>query len=131
MLKKVSSVFASLVLFLVFTVPSSFADEVRLPGSSEPIIAPRGIRTGGLATFQEIIKVGITMLFIVSFLLALVFLIWGGINWITSGGEKEGIEKARKKITFAIIGLVVVLIAFFIVNFVSGFFAIKLLDISI
>lgn len=35
------------------------------------------------------------------------YLIWGGIQWITSGGEKGKTEEARNKITSAVIGLVV------------------------
>ena len=54
--------------------------------------------------------------------LALIFLIWGGIQWTMSGGDKEGIQKARLKLTYAIIGLVVTTLAFFIVNIISGFF---------
>lgn len=35
------------------------------------------------------------------------YLIWGGIQWITSGGEKGKTEEARNKITSAVIGLIV------------------------
>lgn len=41
-------------------------------------------------------------------LLALLFLLWGGIQWILSGGDKAQLESARNRITGALIGLVVV-----------------------
>lgn len=40
-------------------------------------------------------------------LLVFFYLIWGGIEWITSGGDKGKTEKARDKITAAVIGLIV------------------------
>ena len=40
-------------------------------------------------------------------LLVFMYLIWGGIQWITSGGDKGKTEEARNKITAAVIGLIV------------------------
>lgn len=99
-----------------------------LPGPYE--INPDGvIPTGGINKLENIIQVGITLLFIVATLLALFFLIYGGIRWITSGGSKEGIDAARKTITYAIIGLVISFLAFFIINTIGNFFGVRLLDI--
>jgi len=39
--------------------------------------------------------------------MVLIYLLWGGIEWITSGGDKSKTEGARNKITNAIIGLIV------------------------
>ncbi len=64
----------------------------------------------------------VTLLFIIAVLIALGFLIWGGIKWITSGGDKSGVESARNHIVAAIVGLVIVFLAFFVINIVAGFF---------
>ncbi|OGD10146.1 hypothetical protein A2397_03830 [Candidatus Amesbacteria bacterium RIFOXYB1_FULL_44_23] len=40
--------------------------------------------------------------------LGFIFLLWGGVQWIMAGGDKDSVEKARKKITTALIGLAVV-----------------------
>ena len=40
------------------------------------------------------------------------YLIWGGIGWITSGGDKGKTEEARNKITAAVIGLIVLAAAY-------------------
>ncbi len=37
-----------------------------------------------------------------------IYLLWGGVQWITAGGDKDGIDKARRKIINALIGLVIV-----------------------
>lgn len=44
----------------------------------------------------------------VSALLVFGYLVWGGVQWITSGGDKGKTEEARNKITAAIVGLAVV-----------------------
>ncbi len=60
----------------------------------------------------------ITLLFVVGIVIALAFLIYGGIKWIISGGDKANVDAARKHIVAAIIGLVIVVTAFVILNFV-------------
>ncbi len=50
----------------------------------------------------------IFLLFVGAFLMALFFLLLGGLQWITSGGDKNGLESARNKITNALIGLIIV-----------------------
>ncbi len=97
-----------------------------LPGPYEIRPVP-GMPTGGIDKVETIIQVGITLLFIAATLLALAFLIYGGIRWITSGGDKTGVENARKTITYAIIGLVISFLAFFIINIIGAFFGIKLI----
>lgn len=60
----------------------------------------------------------IGILLFVAFLIALIFLIIGGIRWILSGGDKEATNKAKDTVTSALIGLVVVLSAFVLINVV-------------
>lgn len=60
----------------------------------------------------------VQVLFIIAIALSVIFLIWGGIRWIMSGGDKGKVEAARSTIMAAIIGLFVSLLAYFIVNLV-------------
>ena len=55
--------------------------------------------------------IGVTSLFMI---------IFAGIKMISSGGGKQ-VEEAKNMITYAIIGLVIVLASFFIVGLISGF----------
>jgi hypothetical protein len=45
-------------------------------------------------------------------------IIWGGLRYITSGGDSAKITSAKNTIIYALIGLVVVALAQFIVKFV-------------
>lgn len=65
-----------------------------------------------------------TLLAIINFalgilgLVAVVFIIMGGVTYITSSGDAAKLTKAKNTILYAVIGLVVSLLAFAIVNFV-------------
>lgn len=52
---------------------------------------------------------------------AVIFIIYASFQYVTSAGDKEKVDNARKRITFAIIGLLVIFFAFAIVNLISTF----------
>lgn len=60
----------------------------------------------------------INAFFAIGILAALIYLLWGGLNWILSGGDKEKIGAARARIIAAIVGLVMIVLAYFILDFV-------------
>lgn len=64
----------------------------------------------------------ILIAFIAASLIALAFLVYGGIRWITSGGDKAGVESARNIIVAALVGLVITFLAYFIINIVFDIF---------
>lgn len=63
----------------------------------------------------------ITFLFVIVGLIALFFLVWGGIKWLISQGEKQAVEEARSHIINALIGLVVIFLSYLLVNLLLGF----------
>lgn len=64
---------------------------------------------------------------IIAGILVFVFLVWGGIQWITSGGDKGKTEEARSRITAALIGLAVVAAAWAVMLLVQYFFGLDVL----
>jgi hypothetical protein len=50
---------------------------------------------------------------------AVLFLILGGLQYITSSGNKDRAETAKQTILYAVIGLVVIALSFVIVAFVA------------
>lgn len=73
----------------------------------------------------------ITLILIFAIIISLFFLIYGGIKWVLSGGDKTAVEGARNHIVAAIVGLVIALLAFFIINFIGGLFGINLTNLTI
>ena len=51
-------------------------------------------------------------------IVAVIFIIIGGYNYMTSAGDASKVEKAKKTILYAVIGLIICALAFVIVNFV-------------
>lgn len=51
--------------------------------------------------------------------IAVLFLILGGLQYITSSGNKDKAEQAKQTILYAVIGLIVIALSFVIVAFVS------------
>jgi len=47
---------------------------------------------------------------------ALLMFVYGGFLWLTSGGDKTRIDKGKKTLTWAIIGIVVIFAAYIIVD---------------
>ena len=62
-------------------------------------------------------KISNTILYIVG-IVSVIMLIWGGIRYILSGGDNKKVTDAKNTILYAIIGLIIAILAFAIVNFV-------------
>ena len=52
--------------------------------------------------------------------LSVIMLIWGGIRYTTSAGDSNKVTAAKNTVLYAIVGLVVAILAYAIVNMVIG-----------
>jgi hypothetical protein len=77
--------------------------------------------TGAVTVFSNFISQIIGVLTIVAIIWAVFSIITGAISIISSGGDKQALESARKKITTGIIGLIIVLVALLIIELVGYF----------
>lgn len=78
-----------------------------------------------------VVSAAIRLLLVVAALISFIFLVIGGIKWITSGGDKEGTAKAQSTITAALIGLLIVFAAWAIIRLIQVFFGIEILTLTI
>lgn len=88
--------------------------------------APVEVPTGGAGTFQRIIQIGVQLALVAGVLIALFYIIQAGIQWTVSGGDKQRIEQARMKLTYSVVGLILMLSAFFILSIVFNTFGITM-----
>lgn len=51
---------------------------------------------------------------------ALVYMLWGALNWIYSQGDKEKIGKAQNQIINALIGLLFIVVGFMLFSIITG-----------
>ncbi len=79
-----------------------------------------GVETvaGGANTLEDNITNILNGVIAVLGLVAVVVIIIGGINYMTSSGDAGKVKKAKDTILYGLIGLVVCVLAFAIVNFV-------------
>lgn len=85
-------------------------------------MVPNLVKLPNLSQFKSfgeifITIIGTLLLFIA--ILALIAIIIGGYQYITSGGNAEATAKAKSTITWAIIGLVVAFASYVIINFIT------------
>src|SRR3989339_1689060 len=81
-----------------------------------------------ITNIGTLIKGALQGALLVAALLVFMYLIWGGIQWITSGGDKGKTQEARDRITAALVGLAVVASAWAVMLIISYFFGINILD---
>ncbi|MDO8488220.1 MAG: hypothetical protein Q7S31_02800 [bacterium] len=83
---------------------------------------------------------GILQLFLTNFIslalgiagaITFFMLLIGSVQWIMAGGDKEATEKARKRITNALIGLALVFMIFAIIRLVEDIFGIPITKFNI
>ena len=61
-------------------------------------------------------------------LLVLIYIVWGALEWMMSGGDKAKLENAQHKITNSIFGLAVLVASYAIILFIQNVFKINLLQ---
>lgn len=66
-------------------------------------------------------KITNVLLFIIG-AISVIMLIIGGIRYVVSGGDSSAVAAAKNTILYAVIGIVVALLAYALVNFVIGSF---------
>jgi len=53
-------------------------------------------------------------------LIATIMFVYAGVLWVTSAGEEESISKAKKIMTYAAMGIIIVILSFSIVRFITS-----------
>ena len=94
-----------------------------IPGFS-PIPSPEGLKSE-FTDLASILSPALSIVFYIATFLAFYYLVWGTFQYILAGGKKEDLAKARARISWALIGLIVTFAAFLIAKFASEIFPAK------
>jgi hypothetical protein len=76
----------------------------------------------------ELLSRIITTLTIVSGLAFVVYFMLGAFKWITSGGDQNKTEEAKRQLTQAAIGIIVVVVSYFIISIIGSVLGFDLLN---
>jgi TRAP-type C4-dicarboxylate transport system permease small subunit len=111
----------SLVFFALFTIfslviaPTLVSAQGNLNLGTEIVAESIDLGTQDIrTTIAKIINVAMGLLGIV----AVVIILLGGFKWMTAGGNDENVKAAKKLIVSGIIGLVIIITAYAIAQFV-------------
>ena len=121
MFKKVKKIINPLILPAVYlAIPA-----VVLANGDRPVVPADTL--GKVTDIVAVVRAIIQFILVVAFVAAFIMLLIGGIRWITAGGDEKGVASARNMITAALIGLVVVLVAYAIIRLVELFFGFNII----
>lgn len=93
-------------------------------GASPADIVQQGVNkvggntTGANASFGSIVAKIIKVMLYILGALSVVMIIFGGFKYVTSRGESADVTSAKNTILYAVVGLIVALLAYAIVSFV-------------
>ena len=108
--------FLTILIAIIFILPLSVsAYDLVVPSGSEYGLPESNI----VDVLENIIK------WVVGFiiLIAILMIVWAGINYMTAAGDQNKVETAKKNLTYAAIGLLIAALAYAIVNLIIGFVA--------
>lgn len=92
-----------------------------LPGGNT-IPQPDELTKKGFIDLASFISPLINILLYIAVFLAFYFLVWGAFAYLMAQGKKEELAKARARISWALVGLIVVFLAFVIAKYASEIF---------
>lgn len=78
-----------------------------------------------LSCLPQLFTVIVFYAFLLAGILAVIIIIWAGAKYIRSGGDAKQTQGARQTLTFAIIGLILVLSSMFILNIIATVTGVK------
>lgn len=75
-----------------------------------------------IPNITDILTFILRFFFILAGLIAVLYLLLGALGWITSGGNKESVDKAREKIQAAIVGLILIFVVLAVIIVIENVF---------
>lgn len=85
------------------------------------IATPQAVASlgGGALGISTLLSRIIELIYIVAGIVFVFMVIVSAIQWIISGGEKEAVGKARSRLTYAIVGIAILALAFVIIKLIG------------
>lgn len=93
-------------------------DKIRTPN-----VFRRFIETdsSGASAISMILSNLVTLIYSVAAVVLIFMILWGAFDWLTSGGDKEKLENAKKKLINAFVGIMLFAIAFAVIQVLGQF----------
>lgn len=120
MMKKVS-IFLSVIVMTVIMLGSVATPVYAVSGDITSGIQATGAGSNGNPTdLNSVIKSIVNVMLFIIGALAVIMIIYSGIRFATSGGNASTVTSARQTLIYAVVGLVIAILAYAIVNWVTA-----------
>jgi heme A synthase len=98
---------------------------------TNPVLNTSLQKLSGIEFFAKLLPSLVGVGFVIGSIVFLFMLIIGAVRWITSGSDKNQLEGARKTVTNALVGIVVLFSVIAIAYVVETLFGVKILQLDI
>lgn len=116
---------ACLLAVIIFPAMALAADNPALKKLSEVGSINGPYESASETTISEIIGTAVSAFLALLGVIFLVLMLYAGYNWMTAQGDEEKVTKAKDTITRSIIGMIIVVGAYAIWNFIFGNFILQ------
>ena len=122
------------MLYAALAIPAFAADapvvgaDVPITISSDKVGAFSGLTNVTIGSFIGWL---IGLIFIITSIIFFFILIFGGVKWITSGGDEKKVAAARASITSALVGLAIVFASWAIMKLLGSLLGFDIFNLSI
>lgn len=82
---------------------------------------PAGKDQTGAGAISQFLSSSIALIYSIAAIALIFMLLWGAFEWLTSGGDKEKLASAQRRILHAIIGIILFAVAFAIIRVLGAF----------
>ncbi len=107
----------------IVAVPTAPASAINVFSACEDVPASGKVCQGKKETINPLVKSIVNVLLFAIGIVSVIMIIVGGLRYTTSNGDPSKVKSAKDTILYSVIGLVVALLAFVIVNFVVAQFS--------
>lgn len=119
-MKKVTAQISTFLLLLSLSPAFAYADNTL--GNTCAGGSFNSLCNLGAGSIGRIVGAVINLMFLIAAIIALFYLVLGGIKWVTSEGDTKNVEAARGQIIAASVGLGVTFLSYLIINLMLRFF---------
>lgn len=97
-----------------------------MPTATPFIVNETTLPTARIGSFADLLNLIFPLLTIGVALLLLVMFLIGALGWVSAGDNAENLKKAQQTITYAVLGLIIVVMSFLVVRIIGVLFNISL-----
>ncbi len=125
-MKKRILIFLLISFCLSLFASSTFAQDLGKITPPKGTVPDVGANPSGFVA--NLVKTGIGLLLIVSFIIALIWTIINGLRFILASGDEKTVASAWTQIYWTLIGMVIIMGSFAIIKMVETFFGVSILS---